>query len=217
MKKPVLWSFCFLLSFFLTCLPISPTIAGANRETITDLKSDQIKLIEQPFYPELKEISNRWDYSYMGHVEGKTPQYTLLNFYGVMAKVASKIEAVSAKAKDEPGLLWSKNSRQIIKEVDLLFSSAVASLDGSLIPESTRLDRKEEAALKLKEILDYVLDNSSSVLEIPDDSIYQDWKIPATGIHLAKGKSNKDVSLLGEEYFFTPETISNIPRMYDFI
>ena len=217
MKKPVLWIFCFLLSFSLTYLPLSPTLAGVNGESITDSNSNQIRLTEQPFYPELQSIAKRWDNSYMGEVEGKSPQYTLLNFYGVMAKVASKIEGVSAKAKDEPGLRWSKDSQQTIKEINLLFSSAVASLDGSLIPESTRSDRKEEAALKLKEILDYVLDNSSSALDIPKDSSYQDWRIPATGIHLAKGKSNKDTSLSDEEYFFTPETIDNIPRMYSFI
>ena len=130
MKKPVLWIFCFLLSFSLTYLLISPTIAETDKESITDFNSNQIRLTEQPFYPELQSIAKRWDNSYMGEVEGKSPQYTLLNFYGVMAKVASKIEAVSAKARDEPGLRWSKDSQQTIKEVDLLFSSAVASLDG---------------------------------------------------------------------------------------
>ena len=217
MKKPAIWSLCFLLSFFLIYLPNPPTVAGTNRESIADFKSNHIPLIEQPFYPELEAIAKRWDISYMGQVEGKSPQHTLLNFYGVMTKVASKIEAVSADAKDEPGLIWGNSSRQIIKEIDLLFASAVESLDGSLIPESARSDRKEEAALKLKEILDYVLDNSSATLEIPNDSSYQDWRIPATGIHLAKGKSNKDIALSDEEYFFTPETIYNIPRMYSFI
>lgn len=217
MKKPVLWIFCFLLSFSLTYLLISPTIAETDKESITDFNSNQIRITEQSFYPELQSIAKSWDNSYMGEVEGKSPHYTLLNFYGVMAKVASKIEAVSAKARDEPGLQWSKDSQQTIKEVDLLFSSAVASLDGSLIPESTRSDRTEEAALKLKEILDYVLDNSSAALEIPKDSSNQDWRIPGTGIHLAKGKSNEETLLSDDEYFFTPETIYNIPRMYNFI
>ena len=217
MKKPALWTLCFLLAFFLTHLPISPTIAETSKEPIADLNNNQIRLIEQPFYPELKAVAKRWNNSYMGEVEGKSPEYTLLNFYGVMAKVASKIEAVSAQAQNEPGLRWNEDSQRTITEIDLLFSSAVSSLDGSLIPESTRSDRKEEAALKLKEILDYVLDNSNAALEIPNDSSYQDWRIPATGIHLAKGKSNKSTSLSDEEYFFTPETINNIPRMYNFI
>ena len=216
-KKQAVWVLCFLLSFSLVHLPLYPTLAETSGESIDETTSSQVRLIEQPFYPELQKTANRWDRSYMGEVEGKTPQYTLLNFYGVMAKVASKIESVSTKAKTEPGLGWSEDSKQKIKEAELLFASAVESLDGSSIPESTRSDRKEEAALKLKEILDYVLDNSNSDLEIPDNSNYQDWRLPSTGIHLAKGKSDKDAPLADDEYFFTPETINNIPRMYSFI
>ncbi len=217
MKKPAVWALCFLLSFAFVHLPLYPTHAETSGESIDPTNSSQVRLVEQPFYPDLQNISNRWDRSYMGEVQGKTPEYTLLNFYGVMAKVASKIESVSAVAKTEPGIGWSNESKQTIKEAELLFASAVESLDGSSIPESTRPDRKEEAALKLKEILDYVLDNSSPNLEIPNHSNYQDWRLPSTGIHLAKGKSNDDSSLADEEYFFTPETISNIPKMYNFV
>ena len=217
MKKPAVWALCFLLSFALVHLPLYPTHAETSDESIDPTNSSQVRLVEQPFYPELQNISNRWDRSYMGQVQGKTPKYTLLNFYGVMAKVASKIESVSAEAKTEPGIGWSNESKQKIKEAEVLFASAVESLDGSSIPESTRPDRKEEAALKLKEILDYALDNSSPNLEIPNHSKFQDWRLPATGIHLAKGKNNQESSLADEEYFFTPETISNIPRMYNFV
>ncbi|MAH58223.1 MAG: hypothetical protein CMN91_07285 [Synechococcus sp. ARS1019] len=217
MKKPTVWAICFLLSLALVHLPLYPTLAETSGESIEASTGNQIRLIEQPFYPELQNIANRWNRSYMGEVEGKTPQYTLLNFYGVMAKVASKIEWVSTKATTEPGFRWSEESKQTIKEAELLFNSAVESLDGSLIPESTRSDRREEAALKLKEILDYVLDNSSSALAIPNTSNDQDWRLPSTGIHLAKGKRNQDSPLAGDEYFFTPETINNIPRMYSFI
>ena len=217
MKKPAVWALCFLLSFAFVHLPLYPTHAETSDESIDPTNSSQVRLVEQPFYPELQNISNRWDRSYMGQAQGKTPKYTLLNFYGVMAKVASKIESVSAKAKTEPGIGWSKESKQKIKEAELLFASAVESLDGSSIPESTRPDRKAEAALKLKEILDYALDNSRPNLEIPNHSEYQDWRLPATGIHLAKGKNNQESSLEDEEYFFTPETIRNIPRMYNFV
>ena len=134
MKKPAVWALCFLLSFAFVHLPLYPTHAETSGESIDPTNSSQVRLVEQPFYPDLQNISNRWDRSYMGEVQGKTPEYTLLNFYGVMAKVASKIESVSAVAKTEPGIGWSNESKQTIKEAELLFASAVESLDGSSIP-----------------------------------------------------------------------------------
>ena len=220
MKKTALWILCFVLSFALAQAPWQPTLAQSidtSANGISDSQSTRINLEQQPFYPDLLSIAERWDNSYMGVVAGKTPQDTLLNFYGLMAKVGSKIELISTRANSESGLRWSPDSQQTIKEVDFLFSTAVTALDGSTIPESTRSDHQEEAALKLKEILDYVLDNSRSPLEIPNDSSIQDWRIPSTGIHLTKGHGNQKTSFADDEYYFAPETIDNIPRMYDFV
>mgnify|MGYP001985780688 CR=1 FL=1 len=61
-KKQAVWVLCFLLSFSLVHLPLYPTLAETSGESIDEVTNSQVRLVEQPFYPELQKI----------HVEGHT-------------------------------------------------------------------------------------------------------------------------------------------------
>ena len=131
-----------------------------------------IPLEEQPFYDQLEIYDSNWDQSYLGKVTGVTPQQTLLRFYAVMARVGEIIRDVSYKADENPGLLWSENTRGEIKEAEVLFGVAKRTLDDSSIPESIRKDTLEESVLKLKEILDYAFTHSREPIDIPNCLLY---------------------------------------------
>ena len=214
----------FILAFLLSSLIIiSPSISGQAttsqpfEDAAPSIITNRIPLEDQPFYPQLITISERWNLSYMGEAEGKSPKETLLNFYGIMARTADKIDEVSRRAETEPGLLWNRESRQTIREAEILFASATEALDGSTFPATVRKDKKEETALKLKEILDYSFNNSPTLITIPDSNEVKDWRLPSTGIHLAQGNKESPESHDQQAYFFTAETAENTPKMYDFI
>ena len=57
-----------------------------------------------------------------------------MRFYAVMARVGEIIRDVSYKADENPGLLWSENTRGEIKEAEVLFGVAKRTLDDSSIP-----------------------------------------------------------------------------------
>jgi MscS family membrane protein len=182
-----------------------------------------VPLTSQPFYPALEEAVGNWQGVPLGEVIGDDPRSTLLNFYVVMADVGHGIRAVSATADTDPGLAWSEGARAEIDRLNNLFSLAVQALDASEFAESVRTDRAEEAAMQLKEVLDYVLGSSKKPFNIPDsdelnslnEKLEQDltsWRLPGTAIVL--NQDNSDQAVRGN-YLFSSSTVKQVERMYE--
>jgi MscS family membrane protein len=182
-----------------------------------------VPLAEQPFYPALEEAVGNWQGVPLGEVIGDDPRSTLLNFYVVMADVGHGMRAVSATANTDPGLAWSEGARAEIDRLNNLFSLAVQALDASEFAESVRTDRAEEAAMQLKEVLDYVLGSSKKPFNIPDsdelnslnEKLEQDltsWRLPGTAIVL--NQDNSDQAVRGN-YLFSSSTVKQVERMYE--
>ena len=109
-------------------------------------------------------------------VIGDNPRSTLLNFYVVMAVVGHQMRTISASARNDPGFNWSSAARQRIDTLNTRFNLAVEALNASEFAESVRSDRAEEAAMQLKQILDYVFGNSSKTFTIPNsDDFLKPW------------------------------------------
>lgn len=194
---------------------------GAAPPSSSTLQSDWVPIEQQPFYPELLEIYAGWGRASLGQVVGETPRSTLLNFYAVMARVSQQIDTVVASAASDPGLLWSPAARRRITDLEELFALAVQALDATPFPESVRDDRADEAAIQLKQVLDYVFTHASGPLTLPDASQLKalnsqrlkpspSWTIPATAITLStvvEGQPGND------DFLFSAETVAQIDRM----
>lgn len=182
-----------------------------------------IPIEKQDFFQDLEKISSDWNEIIIGQVEGDNPRTTLLNFYSAMSLVGKQSEALESKLAIEPGPLPSKQIKDQIDDAELLFDIAIKSLDLSYFPESVRQDLSQEAAIKLKHVLDYVFTHSSRKIYIPDYSDmlarYKDssnyarsWRIPGTAITLSDkfgggpGDSN---------FYFTANSVRLINKMYD--
>ena len=127
-----------------------------------------IPIQEQPFYPQLLAVAERWRNAPLGRVVGESPRDTLLNFYVVMARLHHGLDLATSRPHQDPGLFWSPAVEEQISEANQLFDLAVEALDASVFPESVRDDLADEAAIQLKEVLDYVFSHSSVPIEIPD-------------------------------------------------
>lgn len=181
-----------------------------------------IPISEQPFYPELLTIAESWGDAPLNRVVGESPRATLLNFYAVMARVYQLVETTVRLADQDPGVGWSAGARHQIADADQLFALAVEALDARFFPESVRGDMAQEAALQLKEVLDYVFSDSSVPIEIPDGAglkaynaqrsrSSQSWTLPDTSITLTgEAKGSHDA----QEFVFSGATVSAIGRMY---
>ena len=185
-----------------------PVVLSSPNENVT------IALEDQPFYDDLLIYSANWDQSYLGKVTGLTPQQTLLRFYAVMSRVGEIIRDVSHRTDEHPGLIWSQQAQDEIREAEVLFKTAKRTLDDSSIPESIRKDTQEESVLKLKEILDYAFANSREPILIPNDKEKTDWTMPGTAITLTRSVKTDAGN---QDYFFSQETLENINRMYSFV
>ncbi|MEY3757066.1 MAG: hypothetical protein RLZZ263_220 [Cyanobacteriota bacterium] len=182
-----------------------------------------IPISEQPFYPELQATAARWADAPLGQVVGDSPRDTLLNFYAVMARVYANIEQLKGQAKSDPGLLWSPAAHQRIDATDQLFSLAVQALDAREFPQSVREDMAHEAALQLKQVLDYVFTHSIEPITIPDGQQLkelnaqrsqpsQSWTLLDTAITLVLERQASDGN---PGFVFSSGTVSQIRRMYD--
>ena len=175
---------------------------------------NEIKLKDQPFYPELEEWREKWESGYLGQVVDTNPRLSLIKFYSAMAKAGQLMVNIEQRAQSEPGWGWSQESRRTIEEADRLFRSATQTIDASKLPESIRVNTREEAALKLKEILDYVLDHSERAIDLPTSTEKGYWRLPNTTIAMAsKTKDNADIPY----YQFTQRTLNSIDRTYNYI
>ena len=208
-------------------LMLSALLATAGLGQTSDVQQSAqasgIPLNEQPFYPALEEASQNWQGVPLGEVIGDSPSATLLNFYVVMADVGQGMRSVSAMAQTDPGLGWSPASRAEISRLNTLFNLAIHALDGSEFAESVRTDRREEAAIQLKEVLDYVLGTSKKPFNIPDtaelnklnETLENDitsWRLPGTAIVLSQDASN---TAIRGSYLFSSSSVKQVGRMYD--
>jgi MscS family membrane protein len=181
-----------------------------------------IPIEQQPFYPELLVVSERWINAPLSRVVGDSPRETLLNFYAVMARVSNELQFTTQQSDKETGVFWSASARQRIAEAEELFALAVQALDDSIFPESVRQDMAHEAAIQLKEVLDYVLTHSTVPIQIPDQAGLKTlneqrskasdaWTLPLTTITL----SAEVMDLEGEPGFlFSATTVRHVGRMY---
>ena len=174
----------------------------------------EVKLREQPFYGELEAWRERWNRGFLGQVVDTNPRLSVIKFYSAMARVGQLVRSVEQDAKTEPGWGWSQQSRQKIEEAERLFRSAVETIDASELPESIRENAREEAALKLKEILDHVLDHAEKPINIPVKPENEFWRLPGSVIALA---SKLDEGADIPYYQFTQRTLDNVNEVYNFV
>ena len=176
----------------------------------------------QPFHPALLRTAERWQNAPLGQVVADNPRDTLLNFYAVMARVYGEIQVLTRDPQADPGWFWSKAARQRIAGIESLFSLAVEALDASAFPESIRDDRAQEAAIELKQVLDYVFSNSDQPIHLPDSAELKtlnsqrsrssdSWTIPHTGISLTSAATDGEGQT---RFLFSTETVSGIDGMY---
>ena len=177
---------------------------------------------QQPFHAALLRTAERWQDAPLGQVVGESPRDTLLNFYAVMARVAQEIQAITRDPAADPGWFWSPAARQRIAATEGLFALAVDALDASALPESIRDDRAQEAAIQLKQVLDYVFSHGDVPIEIPDSAELKalnsrrnrssdSWTIPQTGITLSSDRGNAESNT---DFRFSADTVGQIGPMY---
>lgn len=199
---------------------LSAAQGQAREATVTEqgqaesVPTGEIKLKDQPFYGELEDWRQTWESGFLGQVVDTNPRLSLIKFYSAMARAGQLMVSVEQQAQNEPGWGWSEDTQQKIEEAERLFRSATQTIDASELPESIRINTKEEAALKLKEILDYVLDHSDEPIEIPTNTENGFWRLPDSMIAMAsKLEENADIPY----YQFTQRTLNNIDETYNYI
>ena len=187
---------------------------AAPINTAVDSQAAPIRLEDQPFYADLETWRRRWDSGFLGQVVDTNPRLSLIKFYSAMARAGQLVRNVADEARTDPGWSWSAESRQKIEEAERLFRSAVQTIDASELPESIRENTQEEAALKLKEILDYVLNNSETPIELPNRTEKGFWRLPGSMIALAsKLQEGADIPY----YQFTQRTLDNVDKVYQHV
>jgi len=185
--------------------------------------AEGVPLSSQPFYPALLDAVETWEGVPLGEVIGDNPRSTLLNFYVVMAEVGHQMRTISASARNDPGFNWSPAARQRIDTLNTRFNLAVEALNASEFAESVRSDRAGEAAIQLKQILDYVFGNSRKTFTIPNsDDILKlnqsmekdvtEWRLPGTAVVLSV-EDGKDAQ--SGNYLFSASTVQQVERMYE--
>ena len=181
-----------------------------------------IPLEDQPFYPDLVKRADLWRHTPLGQVVGDSPRETLLNFYAVMADVGQLIEDVEASHLNDRGLFWNRQARAEMEEVQGLFDAAVASLDGSSFPLGVRSYLKDEAAIQLKHVLDFIFSSSRQIITIPDAGAMkslnddrskdtQSWTLPGSSIVLSSQQKDDPVN---SDFYFSADTVAAVSGMY---
>ena len=213
---------CVLL---LSAVPLlaSPQIQGHQP---LDLRYESslpvIPLRDQPFYPDLVRRADLWRHTPLGQVVGDSPQETLLDFYAVMADVGQLVADVEASHSRDRGLFWNRQARAEMEEVQVLFNAAVASLDGSSFPLGVRPYLKDEAAIQLKHVLDFIFNNSRQIITIPDAGAMkalnderskdtQSWTLPGSSIVLSSQQADDPVN---SDFYFSADTVASVSGMY---
>jgi MscS family membrane protein len=182
-----------------------------------------IPLEEQPFYPDLVQRAELWRHTPLGQVVGDSPKETLLNFYAVMADVGLLIESVETSHRNDPGLFWNRQARGEIKKMEVLFNAAVDALDGTSFALDVRPYLKDEAAIQLKHVLDFIFNSSRQIISIPDakamkalndgrSKATQSWTLPGSSIVLTSELADKPIN---SNFLFSASTVANVAAMYE--
>ena len=213
-----------MLVVLLSVLPsVGHQSVKASSVKIEDNSLGLIPFEDQPFYPDLEQISSSWTDVVLGQVVGTNPKATLLNFYAVMAKVGYRAEWLGQNISFNSGLFSTEKRLEQIDDTNLLFSLAVKSLDSTNLPESVRSDMSDEAAIQLKHVLDYVFTHSREPIVIPglaDQKARQEsgaeaidsWRIPGTAIELTRILENNSNN---DKFYFSTSTVRAVSDMYD--
>ena len=181
-----------------------------------------IPLRDQPFYPDLVRRADLWRHTPLGQVVGDSPQETLLDFYALMADVGQLVADVETSHSRDRGLFWNRQARAEMEEVQVLFNAAVASLDGSSFPLGVRPYLKDEAAIQLKHVLDFIFNNSRQIITIPDAGAMkalnderskdtQSWTLPGSSIVLSSQQADDPVN---SDFYFSADTVASVSEMY---
>lgn len=182
-----------------------------------------IPITAQPFYADLQATSALWADAPLGQVVGDSPRATLLNFYAVMARVGSEQALAIQERQQHPGLIWwGPSARAHIATAEQLFALAVQALDASAFPDSVRRPMANEAAMQLKEVLDYVFTHSRAPLQLPDSvalkalnavrsQASQSWTLPDTAITLVQ---TSQLPADNPGFVFSSGTVSQVSRMH---
>ncbi|WP_415410099.1 mechanosensitive ion channel family protein [Synechococcus sp. A10-1-5-9] len=182
-----------------------------------------IPLEDQPFYPDLVQRAELWRHTPLGQVVGNSPKETLLNFYAVMADVGLLIESVETSHRNDPGLFWNRQARAEIEEVEVLFNAAVDVLDGTSFALGVRPYLKDEAAIQLKHVLDFIFNSSRQIISIPDAKAMkvlndgrskdtQSWTLPGSSIVLTSELADNPIN---SDFLFSTSTVANVAAMYE--
>ena len=225
MLMPRFWIRRALAAFTGLLISVALMLPGLAevRQAPRALMEEGVPLSSQPFYPTLIDAVETWEGVPLGEVVGDNPRSTLLNFYVVMAEVGHQMRTISASARNDPGFNWSPAARERIESLNTRFNLAVEALNASEFAESVRSDRAEEAAIQLKQILDYVFGNSRKTFTIPNSedilrlnaSMEKDvteWRLPGTAVVLSLD-DGKDAR--GGNYLFSASTVQQVERMYE--
>ncbi len=201
----------------------APALGAARAPVPASAAARPLPITDQPFYPQLLRVAARWSDAPLGLVVGESPRETLLNFYAVMARVQRQLLAATRRPQGDPGWFWSPAARRRIAEAQKLFDLAVQALDASAFPESVRDDMANEAAIQLKQVLDYAFSRSAGPIQIPDlaelkrlnaqrSQPSESWTLPDTAITLS---AEADAAGQGSPGFrFSSATVAQVSRMY---
>ena len=182
-----------------------------------------IPLEDQPFYPDLVQRAELWRHTPLGQVVGNSPQETLLNCSAVMVDVGLLSESVETSHRNGPGLFWNRQARAEIEEVEVLFNAAVDALDGTSFALGVRPYLKDEAAIQLKHVLDFIFNSSRQIISIPDAKAMkalndgrskdtQSWTLPGSSIVLTSELADKPIN---SDFLFSASTVANVAAMYE--
>ncbi|MFM1812240.1 MAG: hypothetical protein RLZZ336_1178, partial [Cyanobacteriota bacterium] len=214
-----------VLGLCLSLLPLLPASAHkvvAAQTTFSPPDQAVIPLREQPFYPELEAARAAWQHHQLGQVVADNPRGTLLNFYAVMAEVIERTNRIARASSKDPGWDWSPELKEQIEQTETLFELAVGALDASTFPGSVRQDLAEEAALQLKQVLDYLFSTSTKPITIPSNAELRQlgagrgkasntWRLPGTAISLTTDRDDDPDNI---DFFFSADTVARISQMY---
>jgi len=213
---------CFLIVSGLPSFADPPSSGHQPLNSRHESSLAVVPLDEQPFYPELLKRADLWLHTPLGQVVGDTPKDTLLNFYAVMADVGLLIDDVTATHRSDPGLFWDRQTKNEMEEAEALFDAAVSALDGSSFPLGVRSYLKDEAAIQLKQALDFIFYNSRQIITIPDASGMkalnenrskqtQSWTLPGSAISLSSQITDNPNN---SDFYFTTSTVANASNIY---
>ena len=214
---------CVLIVSGLPSLAVSTSSGHQPLNLRHESSHPVIPLDNQPFYPELVKRADLWLHTPLGQVVGDTPRDTLLNFYAVMADVGILIDEVTANHLNDPGLFWNRQTLREMAEAEDLFDAAVSALDGSSFPLGVRSYLKDEAAIQLKQALDFIFNNSRQIINIPDakgmkelnenrSKQTQSWTLPGSSIELS---SQIPENPTNSNFYFSASTVANASNIYE--